>query len=190
MIGRDGADLLIGGVRADAAEEHPDFRLPPLEVGTHYRHFLIVGELAPAERLGALADPELAGAGGTQVAHPLAVAPGRKQVATPVVVEQVDRGRAPLAALAAFDREHARARDAHTVSGQEGDQPVRDVPGEPAGGAVVIGHGHSVPPRRPIWPNAADPQAGRGLADVAAGLADVAAGLAEVAAGLAEVAAG
>ena len=63
VFGRDGAELVVAGVRPGALEEDPDLRLPPLEVGAQDRYFLVVGELPAAEALGVPAEPQLAGAG-------------------------------------------------------------------------------------------------------------------------------
>jgi hypothetical protein len=68
---RNGADLVIARVWADALEEDPDLCLPPLQVGAQHRYLLVVGELPAAEALGASAHAQFASADSAQVAHPL-----------------------------------------------------------------------------------------------------------------------
>src|ERR1035438_5668305 len=75
----DGADLIVARVRPGALEEDPDLGLPPLEVGAQDRYFLVVGELSASEALGTLAQPQFAGAGDPQGAHPLGFAAGGDQ---------------------------------------------------------------------------------------------------------------
>src|SRR5579875_2693024 len=87
--GGDGPDLVVARVGPDAREEDPDLYPPRPEVGAQHRHLLAVGELPAAEALRAPAQPQLAGAGGTQVAHPLGLAARRDEVAAAVVAQQV-----------------------------------------------------------------------------------------------------
>src|SRR6266545_4382061 len=156
VLARDGTDLLVAGVGPDALEERPDLDLPPLQVRPQHRNLLLVGELPPAERLRPLADAQFPGAGRPQVAHPLALAARRYEVAVAVMLEQVHRRRPPRPTAAALHRQHARAEQAHAVPGQEGDRAVEDVAGEPAGRAVVSGHPHSLAPL-PAGPYAGPP---------------------------------
>src|SRR5271165_59810 len=138
--GRDGANLVIAGVRPGAFEEDPDLRLPPLEVGAQHRHFLIVSELPAAKVLSMLAQAQLPRADGPQVAHPLSLAAGRDEVPAAIVGEQVHRGGTPLSTRPALHRKDSRPENADALPGQERDGLVEDIASEPAGGAVVIGH--------------------------------------------------
>src|ERR1700683_2176617 len=54
---RDGAELVVGGVRAGALEEDADLCFPPLEVGAQDRDLLVVAEFPAAEGFGPLAHP-------------------------------------------------------------------------------------------------------------------------------------
>src|SRR5580704_8787116 len=138
--GRDGADLLIAGLWPGALEEDPDRCLPPLKISAQDRHFLVVAELPAAEALGSPADAQFAGAGGTQVAHPLSFAAGRYEVTAAIVGEQVHRRGTPLATCPALHRKDPRAENADALPGKECNQLVENVSREPARRAVVIGH--------------------------------------------------
>src|SRR4029077_11880654 len=100
-----------------ALEEDPDLCLPPSEVGAQHRYLLIVTELPAAEALRATAHPQLARAGGAQVAHPLRFATGCDEVTAAVVGEQVHRRGPPLSARAALHGQDARAENAAAVPG-------------------------------------------------------------------------
>src|SRR3954454_5265257 len=128
----DREDLGVAGVGSDPVEEHADLELPPLQVGTQHRNLLLIGQLSTAKCLGASADPQLACPSGPQVAHPLAFAARRYQVAAPLMGEQVHRRCTPLAAGSSPDRQDPRADDAYSVSSQERDGSVEDVAGEPS----------------------------------------------------------
>src|SRR5262249_44764041 len=140
--------------RRHAVEEDADLGLPLLEVGPQDRDLLVALHLGGLPLLPALADQGgQTPAGGPGVADPLALAPGRDQVLPVVQDEQVDRRPAGLTALAALALEPPAAPDAGGGAGEEGDAAVEDVPGEPAGLAIVGGGGgggvaHRVPPGR------------------------------------------
>src|ERR1700683_5528158 len=57
VLRRDGAELVVGGVRAGALEEDADLCFPPLEVGAQDRDLLVVAEFPAAEGFGPLAHP-------------------------------------------------------------------------------------------------------------------------------------
>jgi hypothetical protein len=60
VLAGDRVDLCVAGIWSDAVEEHADLDLPPLQVGAQHRHLPLVGQLATAECLRALADLQLA----------------------------------------------------------------------------------------------------------------------------------
>src|SRR5262245_59030408 len=146
VAGGDADQLLLGRVGRNAVEEDAHLGLPLLEVGPQDGDLLVALHLGGLPLLPALADQGgQPAAGGPGVADPLALAPGRDQVVAVVEREQVDRRPAGLAALAALDLEHPAAPDADAVAGEEGDAPVEDVLGEPAGLAIVgLGGGGGV----------------------------------------------
>ena len=98
------------------------------------------GDRHAAERFHPAADPQLARAGGLEVAHPLRTTAGRHQVALPVVLEQVDRVAAPFAGRAAAHAQLAGAAHAHAEAGQPGHERIEDVVREPSGALVVGRH--------------------------------------------------
>src|SRR5579864_8248261 len=158
VFGCNGPDLVVARVWPGALEEDPDLCLPPSEVGAQHRYLLIVGELPAAEALRAPPDPQLAGADGAQVTHPLSLPAGCDEVTAAVVGEQVHRRGPPLSARPALHRQDPRAENADALPGKEGHQLVEHVAREPAGRTVVIGHAASVATR-----------CGTGLADGRAG---------------------
>src|SRR5208283_4322197 len=109
------------------------------------RRLVVVGDLLGDERLGAAAQEQLPLAGDPQVADPLRMTARRDKVALAVDDQEIDRGGAPLAALAAPDGQDSRAQDADAEAGQPGDELVEDVSGEPARLLVPVrclcGHG-------------------------------------------------
>src|SRR4051812_32171660 len=138
VVGSDRGDLAVWGAAAHAAEEDADLRLPSLEVRAEDVHLRVVGQLARAERLDPAAEPQSPLACDPQVAHPLGDAARRDEVAAAVERQQVDRGRAPFAARSAADLEDARAPDAHSAAGRDGDEAVEDVAREPAWNDVAV----------------------------------------------------
>ena len=92
VLGRDGAELLVGRVGADAVEELADFPLPAAQVGAEHVELLVVGQLASRVNISVCRpEPQLAAAGDAEVAHPLRDASGRDEVRCAVDVEQVHR---------------------------------------------------------------------------------------------------
>ena len=118
-----------------AVEEGADLPFPLLQVGAQKRRLLVVerARLAanssvrrPSDQAPVAADP--------QVAHPLRVAARcRPGSGCPRRSSRLTGRAPPLAALAPFDFQYARAGDADAEPGQRGDDPVEDVLGEPAG---------------------------------------------------------
>src|SRR6266702_3171036 len=142
--GGDGAELLIARVRTGALEEDPDLCLPPLQVSAQDRYLLVLAELPAAEALSTPAHPQLAGADGTQVAHPLGFAAGRDEVTAAIVGEQVHRRGTPLPARPALHRQDPGAENADALPGKECHQPVENVTRQPARRTVVIRHAASL----------------------------------------------
>src|SRR5689334_2410083 len=121
---RDATEILQGGILRDAFEESTDLEPPLLDVEAQDRRLLRIGQLDGADRLPTPPEPELAPAGGAHVAHPLGLAARRHEILPPLVDQQIDGNRAPLAALPSADREHARAVHADPEPGEPLDQPV------------------------------------------------------------------
>ena len=112
-------EAVEGGVGSDVvAEEGAYFPGPLLEVETDDVGLVGVGEFFGAEGFGGAAYAEGAFAAGAEVADPLDVTARGDQVALAVEDEQVDRVAAPLAGLAAADREHPAAHQADAQVGQ------------------------------------------------------------------------
>src|SRR5579863_1142511 len=77
----DAADLLIGGVRADAVEEDAHLCLPAPQVGAQHWDLGVAGQLLAAVVLALAAKQQIQPAFvGPDVAHPLGFAPGGDQV--------------------------------------------------------------------------------------------------------------
>src|SRR6202022_52735 len=112
MIGSGAGQLLIARVRAHAAEENSDLPLPPLEIGAKPRHLLRRRKRPRCKRLGPPTDPQATRRIGAQVLHPLRVPAGCYEVPRALELKGVDRGAAPLAALAPAHLQHPGARDA------------------------------------------------------------------------------
>jgi len=62
VVRGDREQLVVGGVRADSLEEHPDFELPLLEVGAQHARPVLDRHLRGGEPLDPAADPQLAAA--------------------------------------------------------------------------------------------------------------------------------
>src|SRR5438132_4171354 len=133
MVGGDAAQVRVGGVGADAAEEDADLDLPLPQVGAEDRRLLVVADLGRGEALGAAAEAQLALAGRAEVAHPLRVSAGRDQVPGAVDGQEVDRRGPDLPARASAHREDPAPVDAQPASGDGGDEGVEDVGGDPPG---------------------------------------------------------
>src|SRR5262249_26508924 len=133
MLGRDPKQLLVGGLGADPAEELVDLPLPLLQVGAQQRRSFLGRHLARLELLGAAAEDEAPAPGDAHVAHPLRLPARCDQIALALEDEQVDRGAAPLPALAPPDFEDARPGEAEPQPHRQVEQWVDDVPGYPAG---------------------------------------------------------
>jgi len=117
---------------------------PAVEVGGQDGGLVGVGHLLGADGFDAAADPQLTLAGGPQVADPLGVAPGRHEVALAVELEQVDHGRAPLAARPAPHGEDPGAGHGDAVPHEPADRPVEALV-VAAGGQVAAGVGRRHP---------------------------------------------
>src|SRR3989440_1490991 len=133
MVGADPAQLLLGRVGADAAEEDTHFGLPALEVGTQDGRRLLVDELRRPERLRASSDAQLSFADRPKVPNPWRHAARREEVAIAFVGQEVDRRRPPLAALAAAHAQLPGSPDADPGPSEQRDDWIEDVLGEPGG---------------------------------------------------------
>src|SRR6266542_1628027 len=124
MVGGDAAQLLLGGVRSDAAEEDAHLSLPALQVRAQDRWLVVVGDLRGAKWLAPATEPEAALSTDAEVA-------------------------APLTAGAPADLEDARAEHADPELCQAGDKAVEDVSCEPAGALIMrlFSHAATVPAR-------------------------------------------
>src|SRR5260221_12456760 len=71
MVGGDAAQLSVGRIRSDAAEEGADLPFPLLQVEAHQGWLLVVAELGCGEVFGPAAHRQSASAAGPQVSHPL-----------------------------------------------------------------------------------------------------------------------
>src|SRR5436305_6597857 len=131
MVGRDPLQLRLGSISIDPVEEGADLPFPHLQVGAQERRLLLVGQLGGGEALGATTN-QSALAADPQVADPLGVTSRRDQVLAALEAQRVDRGLPPLAALAPFDFEHARPRDAEPDPAKSSDERIEDVLREPA----------------------------------------------------------
>src|SRR4051794_13760141 len=140
VVAGDGEELLVGRVRAGAAEELADLPLPSAQVLAQDGHGVVTGDLCGREGLCLLAEAQLAGPGDAQVLHPRRDAAGRHQVLVAVELEQVDGRRAPLAGGAAAHRQDPRPLHAETGAREAGNDAVEDVLREPAGGLIVVAH--------------------------------------------------
>src|SRR5262245_7306245 len=87
--GGDRAQLVVGWRRAESLEEASHLEAPAGEVGAQHGRLLRVVDLDRAKGLAPPAQPQLATAGGAQVADPLRLAARRDQVAGAVAFEQV-----------------------------------------------------------------------------------------------------
>src|SRR4029453_12721104 len=131
MVGADAAQLLLGRVGADTAEEDTHLRLPALEVGAQDRWLVLVGELGRPERLRASPDPQLSVSRRAQVANPMRHSPGRDEVPIASIGEEVDGCRPPLAGLAPTHAQLPGSPDADTSAREQRDDRVEDVLREP-----------------------------------------------------------
>src|SRR3569833_2288599 len=129
--------LLVGGGRVDAVEDHADLELPAPQVGAQDLRRLLVGHLGRGEDLDPAAEVLLPATGHPHVPNPLRVAAGGHEVALALVPEQVDGRGPPLAALAPTDVKDARAQQAAAHPGDA----VREVV---AGDDAKFGRGHGV----------------------------------------------
>ena len=136
----DGAQLLVGGVGADAVEEHADLHLPAPQVGAQDVGLVGVGDLGGAERLDPAADPQLAASRRPAGCGPTGCRPGaRRGSAAPSWSSRLTGvvRHSPLV------RPRTRSsREPHTLMPSRvsaHDDAVEDVPGEPAGLEVAGG---------------------------------------------------
>src|SRR5690242_9622865 len=138
MVGCNAAQLLVGGVRADAPEEGANLELPLFQVGAKQRRLFVVGELDGTKWLSAPADAQPPLAAGAKVLDPLRMTAGRNQVLRAIVAQEVDRGLSPLTGLSPLYLEHARSVHADAEARQPSDEPVEDVGRKPARTLVVL----------------------------------------------------
>src|SRR5260221_14627632 len=71
MVGGDAAQLSVGRIRSDAAEEGADLPFPLLQVGAQQGWLLVVAALGCGEGFGPAAQRPAASAAGPPVSHPL-----------------------------------------------------------------------------------------------------------------------
>src|SRR6266536_876287 len=149
MVVGDAAQLLLGGVRSDAAEEDAHLSHPALQVRAQDRWLVVVGDLRGAKWLAPATEPEAALSTDAEVADPLGVAAGGDQIARAFEGEQVDGVAAPLTAGARAGLEDASAEHADPELCQAGDKAVEDVSCEPAGALIMrlFRHAATVPAR-------------------------------------------
>src|SRR3569833_373810 len=137
--------LLVGGGRVDAVEEHADLELPAPQVGAQDLRLHLVGHLGRGEDLDPAAEVQLPATGHPHVPNPLRVAAGGHEVALALVPEQVAGRGPPLAALAPTDVKDTRAQQADAHPGEAGDDPAGDAVREVvAGDDAKFGRGHGV----------------------------------------------
>jgi hypothetical protein len=140
VLGRDAAHLLVRRVWTDALEEWAHLPLPSPQVGAQDRWFVLVRHLGRRERLAATSHQKSARSARPEVSRPLRVAAWGDEVQPAVKGEHVD-GRAPeLTARAPGDLEDTRSGDADSETRQGRNDRVEQMPGEPVGATVVLGH--------------------------------------------------
>ena len=139
MLGRNALQILVRRRVADAAEEDARLHLPVLEVVAEDLGLLGVRHFFGAKRLDLRAEPQLAGPGDAQIAHPLGGTSRRDEISSVAERQRVHRHRPPLAALAAAYGERSRATHAEADTREEHEEWIEDVLREEAG-LLILRH--------------------------------------------------